>query len=179
MSAARAPLTGSREAGGRRARPILVRAVQRVAGLVRARLAHDEPVRQRRTNVPLIGLDVSRPPIRLRTRSWAPLAAAALAGALLLAVLRVDVIRIRFGLAESLAEELRLEDLKRQLTVEMRRLRDPAVLSRRARELGFQRAERMIDLPADGTPQHLPEPPAVVGPVEFAAAVPPSRERRR
>jgi hypothetical protein len=135
---------------------------------------------ERRTRVTLIGLDVSRPPMRLKTRSWAPLAAAALMGALLLAVLRVDVIRIRFGLAERLAEELRLEDLKRQLTVEMRTLRDPAVLSRRARDLGFERATNLIDLPTHGAPLPRHESPQSRGPViEFAAYDSSSRAARR
>lgn len=98
----------------------------------------------------LIGLDVARTPLRLKTRSFAPIVAAALAGALLLAVLRIDVIRVRFGLADSLAKELQLEEEKRRLTVEMRKLRDPAALSRRARELGFKRAEQLIDLPGAG-----------------------------
>jgi hypothetical protein len=161
-----------RTSGERSALPTPSRVIRRLG---RAVLERFDAGRESETKVPdagLIGLDVSRTPIRLKTRSWVPLAAAALAGALLLAVLRVDVIRIRFGLAESLEEEIRLEGLKRQLTVEMRQLRDPAVLSRRAQDLGFQRAEQLIELPAEGAPLPLPDPsapPTDLG-VEFAAA---------
>jgi hypothetical protein len=100
----------------------------------------------------LIGLDVSRPPVRLRTRTWVPIIAAAVVGAMFLAVLRMDVIRMRFALAQAFKEELRLEEVKRERTVRMRQLRDPAVLARNAERLGFRRAERLIDLDAFGVP---------------------------
>ncbi len=111
--------------------------------------------------ISLIGLDVATPPGRLRTSSWAPVVVAAVIGAMFLAVLRMDVIRMRFTLAGSFEEELRLKELKRELIVDMRQLRDPAVLARRARELGFRRAERLIDLEANGrsrAPARLEEP---------------------
>jgi hypothetical protein len=94
----------------------------------------------------LIGLDVARAPVRLQTRSWAPLVAAGLAGSLFLATLRMDVLRMRFSVAEHFEEQLRLEQTERDLTVRMRQLRDPAALSERARELGFRRAEQLIYL---------------------------------
>ena len=101
----------------------------------------------------LIGLDVSNPPSRLQTGSWAPVIGAAVVGALFLAVLRMDVIRMRFGLAGMFEEQLRLEGLKRELTVDMRQLRDPAALTRHARELGFRRAEHLINLAEERDPR--------------------------
>jgi hypothetical protein len=91
-----------------------------------------------------------------------------------LAVLRMDVIRMGFTRARAFEDELGLEQLKRELTVEMRQLRDPAVLARRARELGFRRAERLIDLEGSGTPARLEEP---LGDIELASAS--SRHRVR
>ncbi len=120
--------------------------------------------------ISLIGLDVATPPGRLRTSSWAPVVVAAVIGAMFLAVLRMDVIRMRFTLAGTFEEELRLKQLKRELTVDMRQLRDPAVLARRARERSFRRAERLIDLEGDGrsrAPARLEEP---AGDVELASA---------
>ena len=111
----------------------------------------------------LIGLDVAKPPSRLQTGSWAPVIVAVVVGALSLAVLRMDVIRMRFGLAGMFEEQLRLEELKRELTVGMRQLRDPAALTRHARELGFQRAEHLIDLAEESdarTPAAREEPAA-------------------
>ena len=48
------------------------------------------------------------------------------------------------------------EEIERQLTVDMRRLRDPAVLTRRAAEGGFGRADRLIDL--EGPPSRAGQP---------------------
>jgi hypothetical protein len=126
------------QATSRRARERLRRSVDSWAERTTARATGP--------GVGLIGLDVSRPPSRLRTRSWVPIVAAGVLGALLLAVLRVDVIRMRFALARSFEEQLALEERKRELTVEMRKLRDPAELARRAEALGFRRAEHLIDL---------------------------------
>lgn len=118
----------------------------------------------------LIGFDVAKPPRRLRTRSWAPLVAAAVLGALFLAVLRMDVIRMRFSVAQAFEEGLRLEELKRELTVDMRQLRDPAILAHRARELGFRPAERLIDLDETGG-EGAPAPAASTpGEIELASA---------
>jgi len=158
-------------AGSRRIAATLVRAVRPLL----ARLGWDFTDDESAPRAALIGLDVSRTPMRLKTRSVAPVVVAALVGALVLAVLRMDVIRIRFGLADSLAAELELEEEKRRLTVEMRKLRDPAALSRRAHELGFGRAEQLIDLPRTGAPLPPPDPAGADLPIEFAAV---ARETR-
>jgi len=143
-----------------RARDQLRRSVDRWAERSSARAAQ-------RSEVNLIGLDVARAPGRLRGTSWLPMVAAVVLGALLLAGLRVDVIRLRLALAGSFEEELRLEQEQRELTVQMRRLRDPAELARRAEALGFRRAERLIDLGPGPAPA---EPDAHATTLELAAA---------
>lgn len=155
---------------GRRTRASAARARDRLRRSI-DRWAVRSSARASRPQIGLIGLDVSRAPSRLRGASWLPVAAAALAGALFLAGLRMDVIRMRLALAESFEQELRLEQEQRELTVEMRRRRDPAELARQAAALGFRRAERMIDL---DTPAMRPAPPTGTeppsdAPLELAA----------
>jgi hypothetical protein len=112
-----------------------------------ARETHDE------SRLSLIGLDVSgrRRAVRLRI-GW-PVVIVALLLALGLTALRVDLIRMRYALADALASEQELLEQQRMLTVEMRMLRDPSGLASRARELGFVHPERVIHLPlaAPGT----------------------------
>jgi hypothetical protein len=124
--------------------------------------------------VALIGLDVSRPPLRFRTRSWAPAVLAIIVAGLFLAALRVDVTRMRLALGTAFKEELRLEEVERELTVAMRQLRDPANLALRATERGFVRAERLIDL--DPVPPSRPRAPEAT-PIELANAHAGSRVR--
>lgn len=101
--------------------------------------------------VELIGRNVSQPATRLHSRSIAPILAAVLAGGLLVVVLRTEVLHLRYAVADAVAEEQKLSEQKRSLTVAMRKLRDPARLARRARELGFGQPERLIELGADPT----------------------------
>lgn len=118
---------------------------------------HAEGARDRASRLDLIGLDVSG---RTRhARAWLawPVIAAALLLALGVAVLRVDLIRMRYALAAGLASEQRLLDEQRQLTAHMRELRDPAELARRARELGFVHPARVIDLPFEPGPAGEPD----------------------
>ena len=84
-------------------------------------------------------------------------------GALCLVALRVDILRTRYALAEALEHEQKLLAERRDLTVEMRRLRDPARLTSLARKRGFVRPERVIDLelPARMTTQTLAILPGV------------------
>jgi len=99
----------------------------------------------------LIGMDLADRRGRGRTRSLIPLLVTALAVALSLAVLRIDLLRIRYAFAESIEREQTLLDQKRSLTARMRTLRDPVVLARRAQGLGFTRPDQLIDLPAPET----------------------------
>jgi hypothetical protein len=81
---------------------------------------------------------------------WLPSLAGLLLAALALTALRLDLIRARYGLADALSEEQRLLAEERSLTVEVRRLRDPARLAKLARERGFVRPEQVIDLEPGG-----------------------------
>jgi hypothetical protein len=71
----------------------------------------------------------------------------ALIAALLLAALRVDLIRIRYGVGEAVREQKALLEQRRKLTAQRRSLRDPQRLAPLAQRLGFTRPERVIDLP--------------------------------
>lgn len=87
--------------------------------------------------------------LRAQRQVAASLFLMAVVAALLLAVLRIDVIRMRYGLAEAVATERRLVEERNELTVAMRRLRHPGRLAERARELGFVRPERVVFLSSD------------------------------
>jgi hypothetical protein len=84
-----------------------------------------------------------------RKRRWLPLAATGfLLAGLAVAALRVDLIRVRYGLADAVREEKTLLEEKRQALARMRSLRDPSRLARLASDRGLARPERIIDLPA-------------------------------
>ncbi len=93
--------------------------------------------------------------LRRSTVRWRPLAAAAFAGfvlaALALSTLRNQIIDRRYRLAEAVREERALLEQQREATVSVRRLRDPKRLAKFARERGFVRPERVIDLVRPGT----------------------------
>jgi hypothetical protein len=103
----------------------------------------------------LVGRDLARAPLLDRpARGWLP---ACLVGALLaglgLAALRVDVIRVRYALAESEREMQSLADERNALAARVRELRDPQRLGAIARERGYQRPERVIEIrPSDPRP---------------------------
>lgn len=96
----------------------------------------------------LVGRDFSR---RARANAdWRRTGAAILVGlvlgGLLLVSLRMAILRTRYSLADALARETVLLDLERAASVELRELKDPRRLRRLAREIGFARAERVIEL---------------------------------
>ncbi len=97
-----------------------------------------------------IGRDLARVP-RLRHRPSHPLwiALAGIAVALSVAALRIDILRMRYGLGEALETEKALIEESRELTAQVRRLRDPARLARLAIESGLGSPERVIDLRFD------------------------------
>jgi hypothetical protein len=109
-----------------------------------------------RSRQALVGRDFAR--ARPRRSAWRRVWPAAFAGLLLaalaLAALRNDLIRVRYGLAEAMAEEKRLLERQRELTAELRRLRHPARLRERAEALGLVAPERALDL--------RPRPPAAL-----------------
>lgn len=82
-------------------------------------------------------------------RRWLPLAIAGfLLAGLAVAALRVDLIRVRYGLADAVREEKALLEEKRQALARVRILRDPLRLARLASDRGLARPERIVDLPA-------------------------------
>jgi len=117
--------------------------------------------REAATRLDLIGLDLSGKRRRgPRFFGW-PAVVAALLLALGVAALRVDLIRMRYALADGLSAEQQLIEEQRELTARMRALRDPAVLARQARELGFVHPDRVIDLTLERSPAHDGEGPTL------------------
>ncbi len=108
-------------------------------------------MRQTRSRAPRrvgkVRRDSKRAPRDRRSRLWAPWLVAALGAALLLSALRIDLIRIRYGLARAVTTEQSLLEKKRELTVAMRQIRNPETLAEKARTLGFVRPEQLIVLP--------------------------------
>jgi hypothetical protein len=103
--------------------------------------------------IDLVGRDFAEPPRRprRRLRLGLPLAVGGVVAALLLVTLRVEILRLRYALAEVATEEETLLERIRQTTVKVRELRDPARLRRIAAERGFGRPERVltVELPAE------------------------------
>jgi hypothetical protein len=117
----------------------------------------------------LVGRDLAEPPRRARSRGRLrlPIAVGTVVAALLLVTLRVEILRLRYALAEVASHEEELLERARQVTVRVRELRDPARLRTLAAERGFGRPERVLSL-------ELP-----VAPAEAPAAAPaPGREAR-
>jgi hypothetical protein len=101
----------------------------------------------------MVGRDLAR--LRSRGRRsetpWLVVALAAVVAALLLASVRVSILRLRYDLGVAVSEETTLLARQRAATVELRELRDPARLRGLATELGLARPQRVIDLPVPAT----------------------------
>jgi hypothetical protein len=91
-------------------------------------------------------LEMNRDQTGLRAGVLLPVLVTALVVSLGIAALRIDLLRVRYALAAATLEEQRLLDESRSLTAEMRKLRDPYHLALQARDLGFVRPSRLIDL---------------------------------
>ena len=91
-------------------------------------------------------------------RPWLAIAVGTLAAALMVASLRVSILRLRYELTASVTEETRLLERQRVATVELRELRDPTRLRDFATELGLARPQRVIQLsvPATGIGEIAP-----------------------
>ncbi|HKE10624.1 MAG TPA: hypothetical protein VKE73_03550 [Myxococcota bacterium] len=101
-----------------------------------------------RKNLRIVGRDIGREP-RRAPRNRQAIHAALLGAAcalLLLAGLRVQLTELRYRLAEATREEHALDETRRELIVEVRRLRDPKRLAELAARQGFVRPESVIDL---------------------------------
>lgn len=83
-----------------------------------------------------------------RLPRWVPIAIVlGLLAGLAIAALRVDLIRVRYGLAESLETERALLEERRSVLAQVRSLRDPARLAGLAERRNFGRPARIVDLP--------------------------------
>lgn len=106
----------------------------------------------------LVGRDFARVrlPASRRARPLGWLLAAAFACALAIAALRIDILRVRYALGEAVSEEKTLVQALRRESAELEALRDPARLAELARERGFARPDRVLELgdeaPGPGVP---------------------------
>jgi hypothetical protein len=105
-----------------------------------------------------IGADLAHLGERAPARTVVPLLSLALLVALGVAALRIDLIRTRYALAEAMAEERRLIEEQRTLTVDLRRLRDPAVLAGLGHARGFVPAADVRSVTDPMPPVHAPRP---------------------
>ena len=126
------------------ARPLRVWS-SRVAGWLGPAAAR-QPARAR---VELVGRDFAGPrtPSRSLSRALPALLAGVVLAALALAALRVDLIRVRYGLGQAMQEEKQLLEQERGLRARLGSLRDPIRLAQLAPRYGLARPARVIDLP--------------------------------
>jgi hypothetical protein len=81
------------------------------------------------------------------SRGLAALLAGVVLAGLALAALRVDLIRVRYGLGEAMREEKQLLEQERGLRARVGSLRDPIRLAQLAPRFGLARPVRVLDLP--------------------------------
>lgn len=127
-----------------------------ISAWVRALTAFGRAEKEPVGRLNLIGLDMAPQRHTERDQMVLPTIAAAVLGALLLVGLRMDVVRMSYASADSVALERALLDEKRDITVSLLRLRDPKLLGERAAELGFAKADRVINLSAETEAQSPP-----------------------
>ncbi len=89
-----------------------------------------------------------RPTTAAQTRWIAACIAAGVVAALGVVAMRNDLLRVQYGLARALEETRSLERERNAALARVREQRDPARLAQLARERGFVRPERIVDLPA-------------------------------
>jgi hypothetical protein len=126
----------------------------RVAGW----LAPESRQRPPRSRADLVGRDFAHPRARRRFVTGALLAAigGVLLAALAIAALRVDLIRVRYGLGEAMKEEKALLEQERTLRAELGALRDPNRLARLAPRYGLARPVRVLELEGRPAPAARP-----------------------
>jgi len=100
------------------------------------------------TTARLVGVDFAPVPTRARrrTRVMVPVVLGFVLSGLLLASLRVEIIYLRYALAEAAGQEEELLERQRLMTVRVRELRDPGRLRTLAEESGFVRPRRVLTL---------------------------------
>ena len=102
-----------------------------------------------------VGRDFAHLPSRGRRplQPWVAITVGTLAAALMVASLRVSILRLRYQLSAAVTEETELLASQREITVELRELRDPTRLRELATKQGFARPERVIQLSVPATAQ--------------------------
>jgi hypothetical protein len=103
-----------------------------------------------------LGLGAPGSSRRVPGRRWLPVALALCLGAALgVAALRVDLLRVRYGLADALQQEKALLQEQREMRARVGELRDPARLAQLARRFDLVRPRRIVHLatPAPGAGQ--------------------------
>ena len=117
-----------------------------------------------------IGVDFSKLATAPRSRTWLPLLVVALAVALGISALRIDLIRTRYALMDTMKKEQALIEAQHALIVDKLTLRDPSVLAALAEKRGYRPAEVMRTLidpmpmdtnPAQGLPNVASGPPMI------------------
>lgn len=139
--------------------------------------AHEDPAEATSAHHGWIGVDFAGWPdwaAAPSSRTWLPLVTLALALALGIAALRIDLIRTRYALADVVAREEALLAEQRELIARKRSLRSPTVLARLARERGFRpvAAARVLTDPMPGEPSDAPIPPEAFATAETAGPLP-------
>jgi len=96
----------------------------------------------------LVGRDLARVqmPQPRTSRPLVALLCGALCAGMGLAALRIDILRLRYALAESIKSEQELLESRRVWTARKETLRDPSRLAKLAGERGFARPQRVVDL---------------------------------
>jgi hypothetical protein len=126
----------------------------RVAGW----LGPPRPRRPARARADLVGRDFSG--LRAAGPPWTRRLPALLAGVVLAALvivsLRVDLIRVRYGLGAAMEQEKELLEQERALRARVGALRDPIQLAKRAPRYGLARPTRVLDLPVGSAPDPNP-----------------------
>ena len=118
-----------------------------------SRVAHwlgpASPRRPTRARVDLVGRDLAqrRAPRPALSRVLPALLAGVVFAGLALAALRVELIRVRYGLGQAMREEKALLEQGRALRARVGSLRDPIRLARLAPRYGLARPVRVFDLP--------------------------------
>ncbi len=94
-----------------------------------------------------IGVDFAARQTPTRSRALIPLLMIAIVAALGVAALRIDLIRIRYAMAATMAEESELLEEQRALIVRKREQLDPVELAIQARARGFGPPAHVFVLP--------------------------------
>jgi hypothetical protein len=107
----------------------------------------------------LVGRDFARvrlPASGLRARPLALLLTTGFVCAFAIAVLRIDILRVRYALGEAVSEEKALVQELRRQSAQLETLRDPARLAEFAHDRGFRRPDRIIELHDDARDLQTP-----------------------